>query len=654
MRKLRREKFGTANDNVEVEVKNENFGRFQSLIQSEKQDEEEEEEIDTHVLRKGCMTEIISSDEFDYSIEDLINGDDRFQACCFLSSIEEHMSLVSNHFDLLKQTARERNKDYSKSIEGVEHSSSSDLQLLLECTVACNLAIESVQSMESSLAVDFPHLSSFYAVIAVVFLPNFIDPVEARLTPEQREKNLAKTFIGEIVECMFHNKGETKVPQIARKFARDTRLDVEYVEEQAILTSKYVTFELQLEVEEKINTEYNNFLKRNADIKPHGWMKDHHFIGGDRSILNTHLLLQKVFDAVQPNKKLVSRGGFFGQMWHEDSLPARRIKGDLDEVFAADILPEMIAWCRGTHSPIKMLPHREQLLTLLHVFANYIEKAFDKRNRRDLVIPIPISLSFGFHTVLTSLIQFQGDGDICRLAEITKRSFDKLFQQLEDILKSAIPNTADFYHNLKVCKQLAHMVKPIGQPSSKTSEMHSFWNPVIGGQFLLFATYVCSIGLGSACVDNMSQLRFTLHLYNAFQDQNLINQSKESLLEVLSKVFMKSKEIWVGGRPNRGRYKSNFSLSSGKRLAIAPESFSASCKRIINRDFSEDHDDYSVVNVTAKQKEMNKDFYNLISRVNMVRDSMDLDESYVIPINFCKVGSILNDFLQELSNVMVR
>ena len=46
---------------------------------------------------------------------------------------------------------------------------------------------------------------------------------------------------------------------------------------------------------------------------------------------------------------------------------------------------------------------------------------------------------------------------------------------------------------------------------------------------------------------------------------------------------------------------------------IRPEDYSASCKQIINRDFSEDHDDYSFVNTSAKEKEKYKDLCNFIS-----------------------------------------
>jgi hypothetical protein len=46
--------------------------------------------------------------------------------------------------------------------------------------------------------------------------------------------------------------------------------------------------------------------------------------------------------------------------------------------------------------------------------------------------------------------------------------------------------------------------------------------------------------------------------------------------------------------------------------------------------------------------------FDLLSRVNMTRDSMDDDEDTVIPTNFIVVGSILNQFIRALSQHMVR
>ena len=144
----------------------------------------------------------------------------------------------------------------------------------------------------------------------------------------------------------------------------------------------------------------------------------------------------------------------------------------------------------------------------------------------------------------------------------------------------------EYCRNLLACKQLIDMVKPIGQPSSKTLEIHAFWNPVIGGQFLLFAIYIYSIGLGSVSIDNISQLRFTLHLYNEFKEKKLIVEESESLLVLLDNVFHNRKAIWIGGRPKQEKFKTCFLFSYTKRIMIRPEDYSTSCKRIINRDFS--------------------------------------------------------------------
>ena len=52
------------------------------------------------------------------------------------------------------------------------------------------------------------------------------------------------------------------------------------------------------------------------------------------------------------------------------------------------------------------------------------------------------------------------------------------------------------------------------------------------------------------------------------------------------------------------------------------------------------NDDYSFVNTSPKEKEKCVDLYNLILKVNLVRDSMDNDKTNVIPINFSKIGII--------------
>jgi hypothetical protein len=73
----------------------------------------------------------------------------------------------------------------------------------------------------------------------------------------------------------------------------------------------------------------------------------------------------------------------------------------------------------------------------------------------------------------------------------------------------------------------------------------------------------------------------------------------------------------------------------------------------VKRDFSLDVDDYSIINVTDEQRKANASLFDVISRINMTRDSMDDDEKSVIPTNFTRIGCILIDFICGLSKAMV-
>jgi hypothetical protein len=99
------------------------------------------------------------------------------------------------------------------------------------------------------------------------------------------------------------------------------------------------------------------------------------------------------------------------------------------------------------------------------------------------------------------------------------------------------------------------------------AERLAYWNPLIGGEYMLYATYICSIGVGSATVDSLGQLRFTLHLYNALKQQD--PSLDVPFLKHLDKVFANTKAIWVGGRPSKGSYCKHFWLAWGSSLAEA-------------------------------------------------------------------------------------
>lgn len=62
--------------------------------------------------------------------------------------------------------------------------------------------------------------------------------------------------------------------------------------------------------------------------------------------------------------------------------------------------------------------------------------------------------------------------------------------------------------------------------------------------------------------------------------------------------------------------------------------------------------DYTVRNVTKEQKKKYQGFLELLTRVNITRDSMDDDEDFVLPVNFTAVGCILLEFTNAFSEHM--
>jgi hypothetical protein len=116
-------------------------------------------------------------------------------------------------------------------------------------------------------------------------------------------------------------------------------------------------------------------------------------------------------------------------------------------------------------------------------------------------------------------------------------------------------------------KHVVNLAKPAGPLGSRTAEDHAFWNPLIGGQCLLFGTHICSIGLGSADVDTLGQL-FTLHLCNALRKRGLIQNV--SFLRDVDKVHDKTKAVWVGGLPEIGSFAKPFCMAW--RMSVAEAS----------------------------------------------------------------------------------
>jgi hypothetical protein len=86
---------------------------------------------------------------------------------------------------------------------------------------------------------------------------------------------------------------------------------------------------------------------------------------------------------------------------------------------------------------------------------------------------------------------------------------------------------------------------------------------------MLLCTYLCLIGLGTATVDTLGQLRFTLHLYNALKQLKPSSEEDVPFLKKIDQLYSKTKAVWVGGRPEKGTYAKHFYLLWGFSIASA-------------------------------------------------------------------------------------
>ena len=89
---------------------------------------------------------------------------------------------------------------------------------------------------------------------------------------------------------------------------------------------------------------------------------------------------------------------------------------------------------------------------------------------------------------------------------------------------------------------------------------------------------------------------------------------------------------------------------------IRPEEFSSSYRRLVLQDFTDKDGaaEYSVRNCDDRQKKDDEVLVDLVTRINLARDSMDEDEDVVMPLNFPAVGCILLEFVLAFTEHMVR
>ena len=180
-------------------------------------------------------------------------------------------------------------------------------------------------------------------------------------------------------------------------------------------------------------------------------------------------------------------------------------------------------------------------------------------------------------------------------------------------------------------------------------------------------------------VDNFSQLRMVLHLYNALKEVGLSPADSHGVLALLDRNFQNSKAIWEGPKPTRGNFvlqwwiafgtevkearrlsneaAARFSkargtpnkasrsrlLETARRMTpIEPGKLSKSFRRIVNRDFTD------VVDTYHKDIERQKSYplYDHVVRCNDTLDAIEEDQPY-LAMNMTALGAHLNSFIDK-------
>lgn len=652
--------------------------RFSVLSDDDIEEDEEDEEF--FPIHENPRPSIQAPELQDITVEDLINGDERQAVILFLISVDELMGFNIEHYSKLKLAFRSyRLERYSPAII---------VEQLMESAVSSNFAIAQVSMLEQQLMVDYPHLNTIYRVLALYAMPFLMEEVAkevkacaARASEFDAQKD-AIAFVGDCLEAGFRSESDPE--------NRSSTLAADFCSYWGMTTPSATLEEVQKSVQflvmveaplVKQKAEAPEFFQQIEGIpesqKPSSWLRAFSSLGRGRNLVHTIRLLQALSNVIGTNNGILppAKAGWFGRRWDEQGNMAQTIAGDMDDFLMVDVLPVLIAMCsKGVLAAD--LPLQEELLPFfvhLRSFCSNVAK------------PVSLALAFGIHTLLVSVFEVQGNGDVDLLGSTAKKIFDNYMDQLEAVsINNETPRSRHWTHNLEQMNKIRWLVV---SPRKATAPqvMRAVWNPMTAGCFLLYTSYFLNLDCGTTMIDSFAQLRIVLHLYNALRQVGVI---KEQLLflETLHDKFRTCKAIWEGSAlPKKGVFAKRFLISFGtsvkeaqrkseqikmglkggqhaspsqqlssgsaikKMTPINPHEISKSFRRICLRDFSDVVDNYHTER-HGKDARANVNYEQAV-RANDTLDAME-DEQDLLALNLTKVGETLNQFIDFLFKVL--
>ncbi len=510
----------------------------------------------------------------EYSYDDLMHFPDRAKCLLFFDTMAFYAHDYSRLLKNLKETMRmEAEGEYPTECVPIE----------LMCQGICaNLMIRNIQELENELYVECPALKdSPYRVLVCSFMSPFVNMISASVqtsSPRANQWNddFAFAFLADVVEAVFRCK-QKQIVGIADRFSQRWKMaNGDKIVWLAVVTARMVMKNAGTKAESgpspwKLDESSDHVLEEFPK-----WLREDHedklweSINGDNSILNTMKLLDGFGSNLCPFEKddsdefvTILAKIWNGNVW-TDSNPASSIRGDLDATLLSLLM-------HFTQSKWRVdggdFPMQKQMLPLVHLF----RKGGDFRPKPSF------ALIFALHAMMMSIFELQGDGDIFRIRDLSKMSFDRFMLQAGEHLKSDIPCSSKRETCLKVITSTKEVIKKSDDADfAKTypmtsEELHDLliWNPMSAGMLLAYTNIYLSLDGGFHAMSLNEEIRVVLHLFNALKSHELVDYELP-LLSDIDRYFDKSKCIWNGWeKPLQGKFVYRLHLSMGATNEMA-------------------------------------------------------------------------------------
>mmetsp|Transcript_14117 Transcript_14117/g.34211 ORF Transcript_14117/g.34211 Transcript_14117/m.34211 type:complete len:927 (-) Transcript_14117:25-2805(-) len=543
--------------------------RFEALLEVTGEDEGDDDDMDEEIFPSDDVPRPTLHAEA-VPLQDLLDSDERNDAIMFLLALDDLMRCVVE-----KYRAVSRYVDYIVQ-EGM--CGSVIVPSLMGAAIATNMAIHQVRRLEIEFELHNPHISTPYRLLSTIILPERVKQV-IQITREHGQKVCsvrdANLFLGDCLECSFRspadpeNRGSVIVSDFCSRFGVDGK-GSEDIDK--------ILFELQWLVKGEVPLRSELAIMEKTNITSHGWIAMS-YIGGDRAIHHTIRLLQwfgSSANKIEKGRLLKLGAGFFGSSpWQPGR--SQKIHTDLDELLMVEILPSLFYLCRdGELNSDTRLPQQNEIApfwSCLRRFARSPEK------------PVRWSTVFAVHAMLTSILET--DKITAAIAVVCEKTFNSYFEQLDMACEykkgvDGVFDSTHFQSHLRVVQYLKELGHPFYEPRAR-------WNPLCAGTNFLYLTYFGNITVGTALIDDRSQLKIVLHLYHALIVNDILKSGDIPLLDWLLDGFENSGTFWGGSLPRKGKFAEQFWL--GLRVSFRiPEEIVAAVSRLDDKQISnKDH-----------------------------------------------------------------